>query len=211
MKRTVLTLSLALLAASAMVSCGGDDKGKNAAQPAAQTSKQNASADTGASASQLPNYRVINMDTIALKYNLSIDFNEQYIKMQNNYQEEYKKQNTAMNSKGESFMKRYQEASSQSVPLPSEMDKLQKEYASLQTQAGQIQEKLAKMEVEIEQTQMKNLKTITDSLRNFLKDYAAARGYDAIIESGAVPYYNPALDVTTEVVEGLNARYNKVK
>lgn len=210
MKRKFLTLSLAVLAASAMISCGGDDKGKSPAatgKPSVQKTDAVAEAQTG----QLPNYRVIDMDTILLKYNLSIDFNEQYIKMQNNFQEEYKKQNNSMNSKGESLMKRYQEASSQSVPLPSEMDKIQKEYQSLQTQAGQIQEKLAKMENDIEQTQMKNLKTITDSVKNFLKDYAAARGYDAIIVSSMAPYYNPALDVTSEVVEGLNARYNKVK
>lgn len=205
MKRKILTLALAVFAATAMVSCGGDDKGQ------ATAGKPQSGQAIAAQNSQLPNYRVIDMDSILLQYNLSIDFNEQYIRLQNNYQEEYRKQNSSMNSKGESFMKRYQEASSQSVPLPSEMDKLKQEYESLQNQAGQIQDKLMKMEANIEQTQMKNLQTITDSVKNFLKDYAAARGYDAIIVSSAAPYYNPALDVTAEVVEGLNARYNKVK
>lgn len=202
MKRTVLTLAIAMLAASAVVSCGNKEE-----QPKTAVATKVKTANSDA----LPNYRIVNMDTIVLKYNLSIDFNEQYIRMQNNYQDEYKRQNNSMNSKGESFMKRYQAASQQSVPLPSEMDALQKEYESLQTQAGQIQEKLARMESEIEQTQFKNLQTVMDSVKNFLDAYASVRGYDAIFFSSSVPYYNPELDVTDEVVEGLNARYNKVK
>lgn len=37
------------------------------------------------------------------------------------------------------------------------------------------------------------------------------KGYDAILFKAATLYINPALDITNEVVEGLNARYNKVK
>lgn len=207
MKRTILHIGLGLMAMSCLVSCGGEKKDADNNQKVQALAKK-------AADGTLPNYRFVDIDTLMLKYNLSVDFNEQMIRMQNNYQEEEKRQNNSLNSKGESFQKRYQAASQQSVPLPSEMDALQKEYESLQSQANQAQQKLAKLGMEIEQSQVNNFKTVMDSIQNFLKEYAAAHGYDAIIASGTgtgTLYYDPALDVTEEVVEGLNARYNKVK
>lgn len=194
-----------------MVSCGGDDQGKTK-KPAPRRTATPAPVKTEeGEVIPLPNYRVVNMDSILLKYNLAIDFNEEFNRLSNDYQEEFKKQNSSFTSKQESFQKRYQEAASQSVPLPSEMEKLKKEYETMQTQATQVQEKLAKMESDIQQKQMKNLQTISDSVKNFLNGYAGERGYDAILDASAAPYYDPALDVTSEVIEGLNARYNKVK
>ena len=35
------------------------------------------------------------------------------------------------------------------------------------------------------------------------------RGYDAILYKNAGVFFNPALDITAEVIEGLNAAYNK--
>ena len=50
-------------------------------------------------------------------------------------------------------------------------------------------------------------KVLQDSLDSFLRDYNAKHGYDAILlrESGVL--FNPALDITQEVIAGLNARY----
>ena len=58
---------------------------------------------------------------------------------------------------------------------------------------------------------MQAQKTVNDSIKAFIEDYNKSRGYDAILFKGATLYINPALDITDEVVEGLNARYNKVK
>ena len=52
---------------------------------------------------------------------------------------------------------------------------------------------------------------MNDSIEAFIKEYNKTRGYDAILFKAATLYINPALDITNEVVEGLNARYNKVK
>ena len=48
---------------------------------------------------------------------------------------------------------------------------------------------------------------MNDSLDSFIKDYNATKGYDAILYRAAGVYFNPALDITAEVIEGLNARY----
>ena len=58
---------------------------------------------------------------------------------------------------------------------------------------------------------MQMQKTIQDSIESYIKIYNAQKGYDAILMKAATLYINPALDVTDEVVKGLNERYNKVK
>ena len=49
-----------------------------------------------------------------------------------------------------------------------------------------------------------------DSINSFINDYNAKHGYDAILLRSSGLYFNPALDITSEVVAGLNARYTKV-
>lgn len=207
MKRTVLGIGAGLLATCAIISCGGGEKKTDQASPAVNKEKP-----TTTVSGTMPNYRFVNFDSINAKYNLCIDFNEQFIKQSNSLSEEEKRQTNALNSKGESFQKKYQAAaSSQTEPLQSEVESLKKEYESLQNEANNAQQKIAKMASDLESTQMKNLQTIMDSVQNFLNDYAKKHGYDAVFFSNQTGYFDPALDVTDEVIEGLNKRYNKVK
>ena len=48
-----------------------------------------------------------------------------------------------------------------------------------------------------------------NSINNFIAEYVKTHAYDAILYRAAGVYFNPALDITKEVVEGLNARYKK--
>ena len=43
-----------------------------------------------------------------------------------------------------------------------------------------------------------------------MKVFSEKNGYDAVLLQSAGLYFNPKLDVTKAVVEGLNARYVKV-
>ena len=52
---------------------------------------------------------------------------------------------------------------------------------------------------------------LQDSLNNFIADYVKTHNYDAILFKNAGAYFNPALDITKEVIDGLNARYKKVE
>ena len=54
---------------------------------------------------------------------------------------------------------------------------------------------------------------VNDSIRNFIADYNKDKKYDAIlyyspaVGMGSALYFNPQLDITNEIVNGLNARY----
>lgn len=199
MKKSVLGLCIALQAVALLASCGKSadaDKVKHPIKPAP------AYAATGA----IPNYRFIDSDTIMLKYNLSIDFNEQMIRLQNSLADEEKRQRSSLQSRANALQRKMEAAQTQS-----DVDALKSEYETLQNLQQQAEQKLNQMGMDIEKTLAANAQTVMDSLTNFLQDYAQQRGYDAVFIKNCAPYYNPALDVTDEVVEGLNARYNKVK
>uniref|UniRef100_UPI0026589F9F OmpH family outer membrane protein n=1 Tax=uncultured Muribaculum sp. TaxID=1918613 RepID=UPI0026589F9F len=69
---------------------------------------------------------------------------------------------------------------------------------------------LASIQREAEQEMIQQQVQLNDSIEAFIKDYNAKKGYDAILFKNAGVYFNPALDITDEVIKGLNARYNKV-
>ena len=54
-------------------------------------------------------------------------------------------------------------------------------------------------------------KEVMDSIKNYIDVYMTTHTYDAIFFKNATLYINPNLDITDEIVEGLNARYNKKK
>ena len=54
-------------------------------------------------------------------------------------------------------------------------------------------------------------KAASDYIDNFLVEYNKTKKYDAILDRAAGLYFNPALDITGEVVKALNEAYSKTK
>lgn len=202
MKKRILSVGILMVALAMVTSCGNSDSKKT------ETKSKNATpaAVTGSQPGAGLNIRFINIDTIGLKYNLAIDFNEQMIRLQNNLAEEEKKQRNSLQASATSLQNKMKAAQSEA-----EASALQGEYDNLQKMQSNAEQKLSQMGADMEKTLTNNAKTLQDSLSNFLRDYAAEKGYDAILVNTAAPYYSPALDITDEVLEGLNNRYNKVK
>ena len=75
---------------------------------------------------------------------------------------------------------------------------------------GDAEEYLQKKTEQL-QSKMEAQKTVNDSISSFIKEYNKKYGYDAILLKGATLYIDPRLDITDDVIKGLNARYNKVK
>ncbi len=54
-------------------------------------------------------------------------------------------------------------------------------------------------------------KAASDYIDNFLIEYNKTKKYDAILDRAVGLYFNPALDITDEVVKALNESYNKAQ
>ena len=187
MKKTLkAVLALFVVLMAGMVSCSsekaGDDATKSAKPKAAAVSKD-----------ALPNYRYVDTDTIMSQYNLAKDYNEEIVRLQNKMESEYKRHQTSIGQLANTMQTKMQN----NTYLAS----LQK---TAESQMGELQK-------QFEQAAMKAQTAIQDSINSYIEDYNAKHGYDAIFVKSAALHFNPALDITDEIVKGLNERYNKVK
>lgn len=200
MKKNLLrvsALSFALSLCIALPSCGDNPKQEGAAAAApAKTANANA---------ELPNYRYVDLDTVLSKYNLAKDYNEEMLRMQTNMESEVKRHENSI----QSFASAMQNKMQNNGYLTEASYKADQE--KINNMQANAQRSVAALQSNFENAAMTAQKTVNDSIEAFIKDYNAKRGYDAIFFKAATLYINPALDITNEVVEGLNARYNKVK
>lgn len=184
-----------LIGAGALASCNDS---KQDTKPAAKTDKV-------AAKDNLPNYRYVDLDTVLAKYALAKDYNEEMMRMQ-----------SSMESTMRTHEKRLQ---SQAAVMQNKMnnngyltrESYEQDQSSLNSMQAEAQKQAATLQSNFEQQALQAQKNVNDSINAFIEEYNKSRGYDAIFFKAATLYINPALDVTDEVVEGLNARYNKLK
>ncbi len=150
------------------------------------------------------NIRYIDSDSIGAHYNLAKDLQEVTIR-------EYSKLENAQQSKAaaiQKFAAQIEEKARNNGYLSeasynADMTKLNRMQQEAQTSMAAMQRKSEQELMELQQA-------LNDSINSFIADYNATKGYDAILYKAAGVYFNPALDITKEVIEGLNARYNKI-
>lgn len=172
------------------------------ATPAAATTTDSAKGEVKAATI---NIRYIDEDSVSARYNLAKDLKEASIRA-------YSRLESAQQSKAkeiQTFGAQIEQKARSNGYLSeqsyqADMAKLAKMQEQAQQYLGNLQHNA---ELELQQQQQQ----LNDSLQAFIKDYNKQKGYDAILYKAAGVYFNPALDITEEVIEGLNARYNKVQ
>lgn len=199
MKKNILSiLSLALALMVSFASCSADQKADDKGDGAKAKKTQNV--DKGS----LPNYRYVDLDTILSRYNLAKDFNEEAGRLQNQMESAVRSHESKINQLATTIQNKMQ---NNTYLSKESYEADQKKLQNLQTQA---QNDMMNRQKTLESTAMKAQQTINDSITNYVERYNAKHGYDAILFKAATVYINPALDITDEIVEGLNAQYNKV-
>ncbi|MDE7413120.1 MAG: OmpH family outer membrane protein [Muribaculaceae bacterium] len=204
MKRFKLTIAAAILVSGLMsVSCNDSkDQKADVKKPVAA---QKASGDKKTDATVLPNYRYVDIDTVLSKYNLAKDYNEEIIRMQTNMESQVKRHQTEIQNFASNMQKKMQ---NNGYLSEASYRQDEKSLASLQEKA---QKNMTSLQTNFETSAMQAQQAVNDSISAFVKEYNTTRGYDAILLKNATLYINPDLDITDEIVEGLNAKYNKVK
>lgn len=191
-------LSLAV-AVGAFAACGSG----NAADDAAESAK--APAAKGDAAATSINIRYIDADSITANYILAQEFQELTLSAMSKISSteqargaEIQKLMSAIDQKGRNNGYLSQES------YEADMANVAKKQQDAQNVLGSMQRRAQQ---EMAQRQLE----LNDSLDSFIKDYNAKHGYDAILFKAAGVYFNPALDITDEVIKGLNERYEKNK
>ena len=192
-KLALCAYSLMLIVALAAVSCSGNADTKGAA------SDSTATAVAGA-----PNIRYIDMDSIAMHYNLAKDFREAQLRQASKIDNAQRTRGAEIQKLGNSIQQKINSNGYLS------QESFNSDQELLNKKQVEAQNYLASLQREAEQEMMQQMMQLNDSIDAFIREYNKTRGYDAILLRSAGVYYNPALDITDEVIKGLNARYNNV-
>lgn len=188
----------AILLAMAAVACSGD-KTENS-----EVSNAAAPAETGDSFAPTTNIRYYDMDSVMANYNLVKDLNEVSLRTLSSLQNAQRSKESELQKLAASIDQKLRNngyLSEQSYNA--DVQNLQKKQAEAQNYIAALQNSAAE---EAEQQQRQFL----DSLNAYLVDYNASRHYDAILIKSPGVYFNPGLDITADIIKGLNARYVKV-
>ena len=172
-------------------------------QSSAPTTADNTPVAAGEATPSL-NVRYVDMDSVSANYNLAKDLQEAHmraISRLNSAQQQ--KAGEIQKVAGQIQQKVQNNGYLSEVSYNADMQRVNKMQQDAETYLGNLQrsqeQELAQLAIQMQ-----------DSINSFIKDYNAKHGYDAILIKSAGLYFNPALDITDEVIAGLNARYTKV-
>ena len=174
--------------------CAGNNNAAPVSAPAA-----------GAAGSSNMKIAFVEIDSLLTKYNFWNDLTEQMIKKEENTR-------TTLNEKGKKLEK---EAAEFQRKIENNgfvsRERAEQEQARLIKQQQDLQELQQKLANELAAENQKNSLELRDSINSFLQQYNKEKGYDFIISNTGFDnllYGNPVYNITDEIVEGLNARYN---
>jgi outer membrane protein len=89
-------------------------------------------------------------------------------------------------------------------------ERAQSEYNRIVQKEQEIVQYEQSLTIEFEQEGLQRNQALRDSINKFVNEYNKVKGYDFIITKLGenLLYANPAYDITQEVADGLNKRYN---
>ena len=147
----------------------------------------------------------VEIDSLLTKYNFWNDLNEQMIKKEENIRTTLNEKGKKLEAEAREFERKIQNNGFAS------RERAEQEQARLVKQQQDLQALQQKLAEELATENQKNSLQMRDSINSFLKEYNKTKGYDLIISNTGFDnllYANPAYNITNEIVEGLNARYN---
>ena len=161
-------------------------------------------AKAGGAALENLKIRYIDEDSIMANYNLAKDINEAMLRRQNQFDAAQKQRGNEISKFGNAMQQKYQNNQYLTEEaFNADQAKLQKMQADAENYLASLQQSIQN---ELNQSQIQLL----DSIDNFMKDYAKKKGFDMVLRKSATLFIDERYDVTEEVIEGLNKRYNKV-
>ncbi len=186
---TVKTLIGCLLLGAAATSCS-----EKAATPAATDAP--AAAEVA-----VINIRYVDADSIMAHYTLAQEIAQENQSMMIGYQRlEQQKQQEIQNLGAQIENKRNANGYLSEASFQADVNNFNKKQSEAARQLQVRQDQVSRAVADASQR-------LNDSIQNFIKAYNATKGYDAILMREAGLYFNPELDITKEVVDGLNAAY----
>lgn len=190
MKKTLILF----VAALAMVSCG---------------KKANTNSRTGdlqkSGEDPVGQIAYVEYDSLMSQYEYCKEYSDQLQQRSASYQQQLASKQRALENAAEAFQRKLQSGQFTS------QEQAQAEQQKLQNQQEQLQRLSLELEQKFAQEQEAINVALHDSVQNFLKEFNKDGRYAIILAKVGdnLLYAEPKLDITEQVVKGLNKRYQK--
>ena len=189
-----------LLVALTAVSCNKKEPAQQVKENGLPKASATASAAQGNSA-----IAVVDIDTLAAKSDYCKDGQKQLEAKQNAYRKQLNAKGQALQTAMINFQKKAQAGQFAS------QQQAESEQANLQKQQQALQAFQEKIESEMARATQNYQTKLRSDLNAFLKEYNADGHFKVIISKSGdnVLYADPAIDITNDVIDGLNKIYKK--
>jgi len=148
----------------------------------------------------------VNIDTLEAKYELLKTTREEFKKRQEQMENELQRSFDQMNSDADEVRKKAEANTLTQVEYEAAQKRLGQMQRSLQTRKQSLTDQLMKEQEDFN-------KDLKERLDAFLEDYNKTRHYDYVLSysysGSSLLYVNKQLDITNDVVDGMNAGSKK--
>jgi len=145
----------------------------------------------------------IDVDSLLANYTFYQDFAEEMTRKEENYRLVLTEEATKWQKDVEDHQKKI------SNGVYSSVERAQSEENRLAKRQQALQEKSDKYTQELLAERDANSQKISETVDNFVKEYNKTHGYNMIISKASLLYADEALNITAEILEGLNAAYSQ--
>ena len=199
-----IAFAAASLTFLAMASACGE-KSQTAAAPEATAQTKTTTKTESESFAPTTNIRYYNMDSVMANYELVKTFNEANLRTMTELQNAQRSREGELNRLASSIQQKVQNNGYLSeASYNADMAEFNKKQQAAQNYLGSLQNRA-------QEEAIRQQNEFIDSLDNFLADYNKTRHFDAILLFAPGEHFNPELDITNDIIEGLNARYKAAK
>ena len=145
----------------------------------------------------------VEVDSLMTQYDFAKDYSVTLQKKSNNARNTLNQKGNALQAAVNNFQQKINNNGFQS------REQAASQQAAIENQQRSLQELQARLENELATETAKFNEALRDSLQNFLKDYNKDKKFDMILSKAGdnILIANKSLDITKDVINGLNKRY----
>lgn len=149
----------------------------------------------------------VEMDSLITQYQLYKDYEEELTRKGTNIQSTLAQKQRTLEQHAAAMQKKYESNGFTT------RDELERAQNSIQAEQQQLQELADRLQTDFAQEQARVNQEARDSIQAFLRAYNKTKKYDYVLVKAGdnMLVANPKMDITKEVIKGLNKRYKKSK
>jgi outer membrane protein len=148
-------------------------------------------------------YAYVNTDTIMAHYDFVLDVQVDLANYEKQLQNQYTNAAAAFKKEYDDYIKR---ASANLLTLD-QQKKTEEQLAAKQQNIGEMEQNLG---MQLQEAKLKRNMEVFDTIINLIKRYNQTKDYTFIFQQsygGGLLYANPTLDITSDILKGLNEEY----